>query len=108
MEPDTAGRVSESRSYQWLGASLSSNEHGRVVICAPRYVTYGPRGTKREPTGDCFVSANKTNDFRRASPCLDDFTNFYRKTYVDPSTDKGFVSIKCEVWTTLYYVTWIT
>lgn len=92
MEPETEGLPGELRSNQWLGASVSSNVLGTIAVCAPRYVNYGPRATKREPTGDCFVSADGGLNFTRVSPCTDDFTTFYQRTFIDPASDMGFVS----------------
>ena len=92
MEPETQGLVGESRSNQWLGATLASNSVGTVAVCAPRYVNFGPRATKVEPTGDCFVSTDGGLVFQRVSPCTDDFNRFYKRTFVTPDLDRGFVS----------------
>lgn len=92
MEPETRGLVGESRSDQWLGATLDSNNRGMVAVCAPRYVNFGPRASKVEPTGDCFVSTDSGLAFQRVSPCTDDFTRFYKRTFPTPELDRGFVS----------------
>ena len=85
------GRVGEERSNQLLGASLVSSDDGTIAACAPHYISFGPRVNKREPTGDCWVSKDAGSRFTRVSPCLEEFTSFYLKTYRNESKDIGWV-----------------
>ncbi|XP_059045250.1 integrin alpha-8 [Achroia grisella] len=62
----------DQKSYQWLGATLSSSgSNGPIVACAPRFVSYvSHKLNQRDPVGTCFIS--KTLDADRVeeiSPC---------------------------------------
>lgn len=95
VEPQFRGVVIENRSNQRLGASVATNENGVIATCAPLYVNYSPRGSKREPTGDCWVSQDLGSRFIRSSPCTDEFTKFYWKAYPTVPADSGWVSKSC-------------
>lgn len=91
-EPKFWDRVGEERSNQLLGASLVTSDDGTIATCAPHYINFGPRVNKREPTGDCWVSKDAGTRFTRVTPCLDRFTRFYFRTYINESSDNGWVS----------------
>jgi len=91
--PGYENLTGEDRNNQFFGASVASSRDGSVIAaCAPLYVTFGPRGNKREPTGDCFISKDLGGSFLRVSPCLREFDAFYRAAYRNISYDKGWVS----------------
>lgn len=94
VEPEFRGVMIENRSNQKLGASVATNDKGVIATCAPLYVNYSPRGLKREPTGDCWISKDMGSRFIRSSPCVKEFTQFYWKAYPTASTDTGWVSWK--------------
>ncbi|XP_052757449.1 integrin alpha-PS2-like isoform X2 [Galleria mellonella] len=62
----------DQKSYQWLGATLSSSgSNGPIVACAPRFVSFvSHKLNQRDPVGTCFIA--KTLDADRVeeiSPC---------------------------------------
>ena len=92
VEPRFFGVLTENRSYQRLGASIATSYDGVIATCAPLYVNHSPRGTKREPTGDCWVTTNQGAVFIRTSPCYDQFTSEYNQAFKTADQDLGWVS----------------
>ncbi|XP_036319120.1 integrin alpha-PS2 isoform X1 [Rhagoletis pomonella] len=79
---NTYGDVIERKSYQWLGATVStSRDNDLIVACAPRYVfhTMTPNKSLRyDPVGTCFTSRNFTH-FNEVSPCRTNNWGYHRQ-----------------------------
>ncbi|XP_067641020.1 integrin alpha-PS2 isoform X2 [Eurosta solidaginis] len=79
---NTYGEVIERKSYQWLGATVSTSRNNDLIVaCAPRYVfhTMTPNSTLRyDPVGTCFTSRNFTH-FNEVSPCRTNNWGYHRQ-----------------------------
>ncbi|XP_071522748.1 integrin alpha-PS2-like isoform X3 [Panulirus ornatus] len=74
-----SGRQVDSKSHQWFGASVSSKS-GVIVACAPRYVWFSIKKTRREPVGNCFISTGRdTQAYQMYSPCMTAAWGYHRQ-----------------------------
>ncbi|VVC36333.1 Integrin alpha chain,Integrin domain,Integrin alpha-2,FG-GAP repeat,Integrin alpha beta-propellor [Cinara cedri] len=62
----------DSKSYNWLGATVKSSADSRTVLaCAPRYVYFNYKGfevMRKDPIGMCYVTRD-LHHFSEYSPC---------------------------------------
>jgi integrin alpha 8 len=63
------GERTESKSGQWLGATVATSASGSVMACAPRYVHYSVNLKRREPVGLCYLARSLQSEPVEFSPC---------------------------------------
>ncbi|XP_050739901.1 integrin alpha-PS2-like [Eriocheir sinensis] len=74
------GQQLDSKSDQWFGATLSSSgPDGVVVACAPRYVWFSEKLSRRDPVGTCYVARKGLTDFQEFSPCRTRHWGYHRQ-----------------------------
>nr|XP_045592952.1 integrin alpha-PS2-like [Procambarus clarkii] len=73
------GHQMDNKSQQWFGASVAS-QSGVIVACAPRYVWFSVKKTRREPVGNCFVSTGRDSKaYQMYSPCMTSAWGYHRQ-----------------------------
>ncbi|XP_067941540.1 integrin alpha-8-like isoform X2 [Watersipora subatra] len=85
----------EDRSFQWIGASLTTDPtSGFVCTCAPRFVYKSLRARHREPTGMCYYSyqPGASKDFEEYSPCRTMYDEFFKRAYEGTQREDLFAS----------------